>query len=217
VRTAAKQASASRSSRVAGERFEGLTSGIRCTTANSLAVLADYVTLEQGTGIVHTAPGHGADDFNTGKKYGLDIYAPVGPDGRFLDDVGLFAGEQVFEANPQVVEALTERGRLWHYEPYQHTYPHCWRCHNPVIFLATSQWFIRMDGDPLVTPDGTSPRTLRDAALHAIDQQVSGSRRGAATASSTWSPTGPTGASRASARGACRSRRSTARAAAKPS
>ncbi len=158
--------------RVEGERFEGLNFRHPLYERNSLAVLADYVTLEQGTGIVHTAPGHGADDFNTGKKYGLDIYAPVGPDGRFLDDVGLFAGEQVFEANPQVVEALTERGRLWHYEPYQHTYPHCWRCHNPVIFLATSQWFIRMDGDPLVTPDGTSPRTLRDAALHAIDQQV---------------------------------------------
>ena len=134
-------------------------------------MLADYVTLEQGTGVVHTAPGHGADDFNTGKKYGLEIYAPVGPDGRFLDDVGLFAGEQVFEANPQVVEALTERGRLWHYEAYQHTYPHCWRCHNPVIFLATSQWFIRMDGEPVVTPDGRSPRTLREAALHAIDHR----------------------------------------------
>jgi isoleucyl-tRNA synthetase len=158
--------------RVAGERFERLNFRHPLYDRNSLAVLAEYVTLEQGTGIVHTAPGHGADDFNTGKKYGLDIYAPVGPDGRFLDDVGLFAGEQVFEANPQVVEALTERGRLWHYEAYQHTYPHCWRCHNPVIFLATSQWFIRMDGDPVVTPDGRSPRTLRDAALHAIDRDV---------------------------------------------
>ena len=135
-------------------------------------MLADYVTLEQGTGAVHTAPGHGADDYLTGIKYGLEIYAPIGPDGRFTDEVGLFAGEQVFEANPAVVEALTERGRLWHYEPYEHTYPHCWRCHNPVIFLATSQWFVRMDGEPCVTPDGTSPRTLRDAALHAIDQQV---------------------------------------------
>ena len=69
---------------------------------------------------MHTAPGHGADDYLTGIKYGLDIYAPVGPDGRFTDDVGLFAGEQVFEANPGIVEALTERGRLWHYEPYEH-------------------------------------------------------------------------------------------------
>src|SRR6478609_9370284 len=109
---------------------------------DSLAVLADYVTLEQGTGAVHTAPGHGSDDFVTGIKYGLDVYAPVGPDGRFLDDVGLFAGEQVFEANPEVVEALKERGRLWHRQAFEHSYPHCWRCHNPVIFLATSQWFI---------------------------------------------------------------------------
>ena len=66
----------------------------------SLAVLADYVTLEQGTGAVHTAPGHGSDDYLTGVKYGLEIYAPIGPDGRFTDEVGLFAGEQVFEANP---------------------------------------------------------------------------------------------------------------------
>ncbi len=158
--------------RATGETFEDLRFRHPLYDRPSVAVLADYVTLEQGTGIVHTAPGHGADDFATGIKYGLDIYAPVGPDGRFLDDVGLFAGEQVFEANPQVVEALTERGRLWHYEPYQHSYPHCWRCHNPVIFLATSQWFIRMDGEPVVTPDGGSPRTLRAAALHAIDEEV---------------------------------------------
>jgi isoleucyl-tRNA synthetase len=158
--------------RVTGDRFEGLDFQHPLYDRPSRAVLADYVTLEQGTGVVHTAPGHGADDFATGIKYGLDIYAPVGPDGRFLDDVGLFAGEQVFEANPQVVEALTERGRLWHYEPYQHSYPHCWRCHNPVIFLATSQWFIRMDGEPVITAGGAPPRTLRAAALEAIDHQV---------------------------------------------
>jgi isoleucyl-tRNA synthetase len=135
-------------------------------------VLADYVTLEQGTGAVHTAPGHGADDYLTGLKYGLEIYAPVTADGRFTDDVQLFAGERVFDANPAIVEALTERGRLWHYEPYEHTYPHCWRCHNPVIFLATSQWFVRMDGAPSVGPGGDELRTLRDAALHAIDHDV---------------------------------------------
>ena len=157
---------------VVGATLEGLTFRHPLYDRPSLAVLADYVTLEQGTGAVHTAPGHGADDYLTGVKYGLDIYAPIGPDGRFTDEVGLFAGEQVFEANPAVVEALTERGRLWHYEPYEHTYPHCWRCHNPVIFLATSQWFIRMDGEPTVTPDGRAPQTLRDAAGHAIDRQV---------------------------------------------
>ncbi|MCL4845709.1 MAG: isoleucine--tRNA ligase [Acidobacteria bacterium] len=111
----------------------------------SLGIVADYVTLEQGTGAVHTAPGHGADDYHSGLRYGLDIYAPLDPAGRFLDDVGLFAGLQVFEANPKVEAALAERGRLWHRADYDHQYPHCWRCHHPVIFLATSQWFIAMD------------------------------------------------------------------------
>ena len=112
---------------------------------DSVAVLADYVTLDQGTGAVHTAPGHGADDFHTGVQYGLDIYAPVGPGGHFTDDVGLFGGMGVFQANPKVEAALAERGRLWHRGEVEHSYPHCWRCHNPVIFLATSQWFIALD------------------------------------------------------------------------
>ena len=170
VFAAAKKAPGTAVATVTGETLDGLKFTHPLYDRVSLAVLADYVTLEQGTGAVHTAPGHGADDYLTGVKYGLDIYAPIGPDGRFLDEVGLFAGEQVFEANPAVVEALTERGRLWHYEPYEHTYPHCWRCHNPVIFLATSQWFIRMDGDPTVTSDGSSPKTLRNAATDAIDR-----------------------------------------------
>jgi isoleucyl-tRNA synthetase len=135
--------------RVTGDRLEGLRFKHPLYDRPSLAVLADYVTLEQGTGAVHTAPGHGADDFRTGVQYGLEIYAPVGPDGRFTDEVGLFAGEQVFEANPGIVETLTDRGRLWHFEPYEHSYPHCWRCHNPVIFLATSQWFISMEEEQL--------------------------------------------------------------------
>src|SRR6185312_860020 len=113
---------------------------------DSVGVLAEYVTLEQGTGAVHTAPGHGSDDFETGVKYGLEIYAPVGPGGHFLETVELFGGQRVFDANPVIVEALRSRGRLWHHETFQHSYPHCWRCHNPVIFLATSQWFIKMDG-----------------------------------------------------------------------
>ena len=133
----------------------------------SVGVLAEYVTLEQGTGAVHTAPGHGSDDFTTGVKYGLDIYAPVGPGGHFLDTVELFGGKRVFDANPAIESALHSRGRLWHREAFQHSYPHCWRCHNPVIFLATSQWFIRMDGEPAI--DG---RTLREAGLQAIDGQV---------------------------------------------
>jgi isoleucyl-tRNA synthetase len=113
---------------------------------DSLGVLADYVTLDQGTGVVHTAPGHGADDFRTGVKYGLDIYAPISHDGRFLPDTGVVGGLKVFEANPVVENALEERGRLWHRAKVEHSYPHCWRCHQPVIFLATPQWFISMDG-----------------------------------------------------------------------
>ena len=112
---------------------------------DSIGVLADYVTLDQGTGAVHTAPGHGSDDFHTGVAYGLDIYAPVGPAGHFTDDVGIFSGIRVFDANPKVEEALASRGRLWHRDTVEHAYPHCWRCHKPVIFLATSQWFIEMD------------------------------------------------------------------------
>jgi isoleucyl-tRNA synthetase len=167
----------------------------------SLGVLGEYVTLEAGTGAVHTAPGHGADDFETGMRYGLEIYAPIGPAGHFLDTVELFGGQRVFDANPRVAEALKERGRLWHREAFSHQYPHCWRCHNPVIFLATSQWFIDLDGvrlkppfdaaqggpEALEGPDTTGDgersssvrlqadregKTLRQAALDAIDKDV---------------------------------------------
>ena len=140
-----------------GGDLEGLRFRHPLYERDSVAVLADYVTLDQGTGAVHTAPGHGADDFRTGVRYGLDVYAPVGPGGRFADDVELFGGTGVFEANPQVEAALAERGRLWRRSDLEHSYPHCWRCHHPVIFLATSQWFIALDrGD------------LRQRALDAI-------------------------------------------------
>ena len=126
---------------------------------DSVAVLADYVTTEQGTGAVHTAPGHGSDDFNTGTRYGLEVYAPVGPDGKFVSDVELFAGLKVFDSNAKVEEALMARKRLWHRSDLDHSYPHCWRCHKPVIFLATSQWFVAMD-----TQD------FRQRALNAIGE-----------------------------------------------
>jgi isoleucyl-tRNA synthetase len=158
--------------RIKGELFEGLRFRHPLYERDSVAVLADYVTLEQGTGVVHTAPGHGADDFLTGVKYGLDIYAPIGPGGRFLDTVELFAGQRVFDANPNVEQALHERSRLWHRETFSHQYPHCWRCHNPVIFLATSQWFVRLDGDPVIHCEDGQSRTLREAARHGIDTQV---------------------------------------------
>jgi isoleucyl-tRNA synthetase len=143
-------------------------------TRDSVGVLAEYVTLEQGTGAVHTAPGHGSDDFATGVKYGLEIYAPVGASGHFLETVELFGGQRVFDANPAIVDAINARGRLWHREAFQHSYPHCWRCHNPVIFLATSQWFIKLDA-PL-QQNGAGPGketpTLREAALHAVTREV---------------------------------------------
>ena len=158
--------------RMKGALLEGLRFRHPLYERDSVAVLADYVTLEQGTGAVHTAPGHGADDFLTGVKYGLDIYAPIGPGGQFLENVELFAGQRVFDANANVEQALHERKRLWHRDTLSHQYPHCWRCHNPVIFLATSQWFVRLDGDPAITGEDGTKRTLREAARHAIDHQV---------------------------------------------
>src|SRR6185295_4878664 len=98
-----------------------------------------------GTGCVHTAPGHGHDDFVIGKKYGLEIYCPVDHAGHFTPEVEHFAGQSVFEANPKIVDFMRERGVLLFTEQYSHRYPHCWRCKNPVIFRATPQWFISMD------------------------------------------------------------------------
>jgi isoleucyl-tRNA synthetase len=158
--------------RMKGTALEGIRFRHPLYQRDSVGVLASYVTLEQGTGAVHTAPGHGADDFLTGVAYGLEIYAPVGPGGRFLDTVELFGGQRVFDANPRVEEALAARGRLWHRDTVMHQYPHCWRCHNPVIFLATSQWFVRMDGEPSIVGADGQTRTLRDAARHAIDHEV---------------------------------------------
>jgi isoleucyl-tRNA synthetase len=157
---------------VRGEVFEGINFTHPLYDRHSVGVLADYVTLEAGTGAVHTAPGHGADDYHTGVKYGLEIYAPVGPSGRYTDEVGLFAGIGVFDANPKVEEALNERGALWHRETFRHSYPHCWRCHNPVIFLATSQWFVGMDQamKPAATTAASDAGevTLRALSLEAI-------------------------------------------------
>src|SRR6267378_93982 len=106
-------------------------------------------TGKAGTGLVHTAPGHGHDDFVIGKSYGLEIYCPVNNSGQFTSEVEHFAGLNVFAANPKIVEFMRERGVLMFTESYDHRYPHCWRCKNPVIFRATPQWFIAMDrADP---------------------------------------------------------------------
>lgn len=108
-------------------------------------VLGDHVTTESGTGCVHTAPGHGQEDFVVGQKYGLEIANPVGSNGVYLPDTELFAGQHVFKANDVVVETLKEHGALLHHHAYEHSYPHCWRHKTPIIFRATPQWFISMD------------------------------------------------------------------------
>jgi len=132
-------------------------------------VLADYVTLEQGSGIVHTAPGHGADDFRTGQKYGLEAYAPQDDEGRFVEGLPEYKGKTVFEANPIVIDILKKRGTLVGEKKLSHSYPHCWRCHNPVIFRATEQWFINMDSGTAAIPEPKGP-PLRQTALAEIDK-----------------------------------------------
>lgn len=109
------------------------------------AILGDHVTTDSGTGVVHTAPGHGQEDFVVGQKYGLEVANPVGSNGVYLPDTKYFAGEHVFKANPAVVELLKEKGALLHYNEFEHSYPHCWRHKTPIIFRATPQWFVSMD------------------------------------------------------------------------
>ncbi len=112
-------------------------------------ILGDHVTLEAGTGAVHTAPGHGQDDYIVGQKYGLPVDNPVGADGVFLSNTELFAGEHVFNANAHVLEVLETKGKLVHHHAILHSYPHCWRHKTPIIFRATPQWFISMDKNKL--------------------------------------------------------------------
>jgi isoleucyl-tRNA synthetase len=131
--------------RALGAALEGLTLRHPFYEREVPVILGDHVTLDSGTGAVHTAPGHGQEDFAVGQKYGLAVDNPVGNDGRFLPSTPLFAGEQVFEANKHIVEVLAERGALLHHEAYRHSYPHCWRHKTPVIFRATPQWFISME------------------------------------------------------------------------
>jgi len=127
----------------------------------SVIVPAPYVTLEAGTGCVHTAPGHGREDYDTGLLYGLDIYSPVDDQGRFTKDVDYFAGEFVFDANTSVNRKLKESGMLLLEEDYTHSYPHCWRCKKPVIFRSTPQWFISMEKNDLRKRSLASIRTVK--------------------------------------------------------
>ena len=120
-------------------------------------ILGDHVTADAGTGAVHTAPGHGQDDYVIGRHYQLKVDNPVDAEGRFLPGTPLFAGEHVFSANDHIIEVLKAKGALVHEEAIRHSYPHCWRHKTPIIFRATPQWFINMD-----------QQGLRENALKAI-------------------------------------------------
>jgi isoleucyl-tRNA synthetase len=122
-------------------------------------ILGEHVTLEAGTGLVHTAPGHGQDDYEVGLRYGLDVYAPVDAPGRFVPAVEHFGGMTVFEADDKIIDHLAAAVACSHAVPLTHSYPHCWRCHNPIIFRATEQWFISMES-----------KDLRGRALAAIER-----------------------------------------------
>ena len=129
-----------------------------------LGVLADYVTMDTGTGVVHTAPSHGAEDFATGVKYGLDATSNVDEKGILRNGLPEYNGLQVWDANAPILELLKKRGALLHMEKLQHSYPHCWRCHNPIIFRATEQWFISMEA---TMPGGG---TLRSRTLEDVEK-----------------------------------------------
>ena len=132
-----------------GSELEGEVCSHPFLDRDSIVINGTHVTLEAGTGCVHTAPGHGHDDYVIGLKYGLDIYNPVDDGGRFKNDVEFFAGEHVFKANPMVIEKLKEKGALLGADLLRHSYPHCWRCKNPILFRATAQWFISMENNGL--------------------------------------------------------------------
>ena len=125
-------------------------------------ILGEHVTAASGTGAVHTAPGHGVDDYKVGLQYNLKVDNPVGGNGVYLPTSPLFAGEHIYKANPQIIAALAESGKLWAHHPIKHSYPHCWRHKTPIIFRATPQWFISMDA-----------QGLRQNALNAIENEIS--------------------------------------------
>jgi isoleucyl-tRNA synthetase len=131
------------------DQFEKRTCRHPLYDRDSLLVLGDYVTLEAGTGCVHTAPGHGQDDYLTGLRYGLEIYNPVDDYGCYREDLEFFGGARVPDVNPRVTAKLAEVGALLQESKISHSYPHCWRCKKPIIFRATEQWFISMEANQL--------------------------------------------------------------------
>jgi isoleucyl-tRNA synthetase len=145
--------------RVKGRKLEGAVCRHPWLGRDSGVIPAHYVTLEAGTGLVHTAPGHGQEDYDSGRRYGLEPYSPVDDGGRFTQEVPEFAGQKVWEANAGIITLLKEKGRLLEARETTHSYPHCWRCKRPIIFRATEQWFISMEAND-----------LRHKALAAIDR-----------------------------------------------
>ncbi len=134
-----------------GRQMEGIICRHPFIERDSVVVLADYVSITDGTGCVHTAPGHGEDDYQTGLKYKLPVLSPVDEKGRFTEDVDEFKNMFVFDANKAIIKKLADTGSLLFQENYTHSYPHCWRCKNPVIFRATKQWFLNVDKNNLRT------------------------------------------------------------------
>ena len=150
--------------RFRGSEMEGVRFAHPWLEREEPAVMANYITTDQGSGIVHTAPGHGAEDFSTGEKYKLPVLCPVDAEGRFFGPESRpFEGQPIFAANPAIVAHLRAIGALLAEAPLRHSYPHCWRCHNPVIFRATEQWFIGLDRAP-----AGAGASLRQRALAAI-------------------------------------------------
>ncbi|HEX7899124.1 MAG TPA: isoleucine--tRNA ligase [Planctomycetota bacterium] len=131
--------------KIKGRELEGKTYKHPIFGHDCPVVLADYVTTTDGTGLVHTAPGHGAEDYETGLKYKLPVLSPVDAGGAFTDEVPQYKGLRIWDANPKVVEDLKKSGVLLHYSEFSHDYPCCWRCKQPVMFRATEQWFVNVD------------------------------------------------------------------------
>ena len=181
VREACAMGEVEELARFQGAKLERATFQHPFLDRSVLGVLAEYVTTDQGTGAVHTAPAHGADDFYTGMRYGLSAECNVDNAGRLRNGVARWEGKTVFEANPAIIEHLRERGALMGQADIYHSYPHCWRCHNPVIFRATEQWFIGME-TPMpysknarsfdMDEDDAGDATFRERALQQIHNEI---------------------------------------------
>ncbi len=153
---------------VKGAKFERMNARHPFYERNSLIVLGDHVTLDAGTGCVHTAPGHGQDDYRVGLQYGLKVLSPIDGEGRYTDEVPEYKGTKIWDANPLVVQRLRDNGGLLAFKEITHQYPHNWRSKTPLIFRATPQWFLGMD---LETSSGAKPEAanMRGRALKEID------------------------------------------------